>query len=430
MRSFLPSRAAITERRKKMKTNEQFTFKEKLNIIKQTIRLAENADKGIFGRMLANHVLQTVYTFLSIVIASNIIDMILSERADNGFVLLLALTTVMHLFSVAQQLFVNGRMQTHQFFKDRNLSMRFDKKLMNMDFIHLENPEKINQFYRAKEDLKCVSHIIYTFCYALCGILNTIVGIAMLVPMIFRSQTETSGFAGFVRSPWGFIAAVVISMSFEFMKTTIFGKREQAAFAKERHDKDNVLSKRIAQNLNDLVLSNYQMGKDIRLYDQSGLILNRTKAAVEYNVKNMRKMWKSVQKFSFMWQLMNVLSRAVMYAFAILRAAGGMMSVGEIVGSVYYFGLAQVGISNISEGWANTNLNLIYMKQSLDFLNTLDEKYKGTIPTEKRDDNEYEFEFKHVYFKYPNTDTFVLKDINLKWKIGEKMALVGRNGCG
>lgn len=54
----------------------------------------------------------------------------------------------------------------------------------------------------------------------------------------------------------------------------------------------------------------------------------------------------------------------------------------------------------------------------------------GSIPTEKRDDNEYEFEFHNVSFKYPASDEYVLKDINLKWRIGEKMALVGRNGSG
>lgn len=48
----------------------------------------------------------------------------------------------------------------------------------------------------------------------------------------------------------------------------------------------------------------------------------------------------------------------------------------------------------------------------------------------KRDDNEYEFEFKHVWFKYPDSEEYTLKDINLKWRIGEKMALVGKNGCG
>ena len=35
-----------------------------------------------------------------------------------------------------------------------------------------------------------------------------------------------------------------------------------------------------------------------------------------------------------------------------------------------------------------------------------------------------------MWFKYPNTEQYVLRDVNMKWRIGEKMALVGRNGCG
>lgn len=57
-----------------------------------------------------------------------------------------------------------------------------------------------------------------------------------------------------------------------------------------------------------------------------------------------------------------------------------------------------------------------------------DEKYAGSLPTEKRDDNEYEFAFHDVSFRYPASEEYVLKNTNLKWKIGEKMALVGRNG--
>lgn len=76
------------------------------------------------------------------------------------------------------------------------------------------------------------------------------------------------------------------------------------------------------------------------------------------------------------------------------------------------------------------SVDLEFMKTVFDFLDIPDEKYKGTIPTEKRDDNEYEFEFKHVWFRYPNSEQYALRDVNLKWRIGEKMALVGKNGCG
>jgi ATP-binding cassette subfamily B protein len=39
-------------------------------------------------------------------------------------------------------------------------------------------------------------------------------------------------------------------------------------------------------------------------------------------------------------------------------------------------------------------------------------------------------EFKNVFFKYPETERFVLKDFNLTIKPGEKIALVGENGAG
>ena len=34
------------------------------------------------------------------------------------------------------------------------------------------------------------------------------------------------------------------------------------------------------------------------------------------------------------------------------------------------------------------------------------------------------------HFQYPNTDTYVLKHVNLKFKVGEKLAVVGMNGSG
>jgi len=39
-------------------------------------------------------------------------------------------------------------------------------------------------------------------------------------------------------------------------------------------------------------------------------------------------------------------------------------------------------------------------------------------------------EFKHVYFKYPKEDNYVLEDITLEIKWGESIALVGENGAG
>ena len=70
------------------------------------------------------------------------------------------------------------------------------------------------------------------------------------------------------------------------------------------------------------------------------------------------------------------------------------------------------------------------MASTLEMLNVSDEMYKGKLPVEKRLDNQYEIEFRHVSFRYPGSERYALEDFSLKLRIGERMAIVGMNGSG
>ena len=65
-----------------------------------------------------------------------------------------------------------------------------------------------------------------------------------------------------------------------------------------------------------------------------------------------------------------------------------------------------------------------------DYMEIPNKMYKGSLTTEKRADREYEIEFKDVSFKYPGTDTWVLRHVNYKFKVGRRLAIVGENGSG
>lgn len=56
--------------------------------------------------------------------------------------------------------------------------------------------------------------------------------------------------------------------------------------------------------------------------------------------------------------------------------------------------------------------------------------YQGSLTVEKRNDCQYEVEFRDVSFCYPGTGRKVLDHVNLKFRIGEKLAIVGENGSG
>ena len=54
----------------------------------------------------------------------------------------------------------------------------------------------------------------------------------------------------------------------------------------------------------------------------------------------------------------------------------------------------------------------------------------GTLPVEKRDDNDYTIAFQNVSFRYPGAEDWALKDFSIRLRVGERLAVVGLNGSG
>ncbi|MDO4167786.1 MAG: ABC transporter ATP-binding protein, partial [Eubacteriales bacterium] len=74
--------------------------------------------------------------------------------------------------------------------------------------------------------------------------------------------------------------------------------------------------------------------------------------------------------------------------------------------------------------------NTKYVKMYFDFLDIQNKKYEGSLPVEKRDDDQFTIEFRNVSFRYPGSNVDVLKNFSIQFKIGERLAVVGKNGSG
>ncbi len=70
------------------------------------------------------------------------------------------------------------------------------------------------------------------------------------------------------------------------------------------------------------------------------------------------------------------------------------------------------------------------MDKTFEFLDIPNAMYQGSLTTEKRADRRYEVEFKDVSFKYPGSDIWALRHVNMKFKVGKRLAIVGENGSG
>lgn len=124
------------------------------------------------------------------------------------------------------------------------------------------------------------------------------------------------------------------------------------------------------------------------------------------------------------------LTIGLIYVFTCLKAWGGAFDAGSIA---QYVGAATAMVGNVftlTDLFGILEANTAYLDQTFEFLDIPNAMYQGSLTTEKRADRNYEVEFKEVSFHYPGSDVWALRNVNMKFKIGKRLAIVGENGSG
>lgn len=118
------------------------------------------------------------------------------------------------------------------------------------------------------------------------------------------------------------------------------------------------------------------------------------------------------------------------YLFVCVKAWAGAFGIGAVtqyVGAVTKFCTA---ISALFSIVGQLPANAKFLKVIKEFLDIPNSMYQGSLTTEKRSDRQYDVEFKDVSFRYPGTETWALRHVNMKFKVGSRLAVVGMNGSG
>ena len=127
---------------------------------------------------------------------------------------------------------------------------------------------------------------------------------------------------------------------------------------------------------------------------------------------------------------LSTLTIGFVYVFTCLKAWGGAFDIGSIT---QYVGAATALAANIHtflRELGNMETNNAYLEKTFEYLDIPNSMYQGSLTTEKRSDRQYEVEFKNVSFKYPGSELWALKNVSMKFKVGNRLAIVGENGSG
>ncbi len=160
---------------------------------------------------------------------------------------------------------------------------------------------------------------------------------------------------------------------------------------------------------------------------------------------------------------LSVLSKLCSYLAVCFYCILGAFPAGSIIKYVGYLGRLTGSIGNIFYALNSLKTNEHYLKPYLEYFDIANDMYQGSLAVEKRSDKEFEIEFRDVSFRYPESVTnndagnvqeeaaedagssaagsaeaytaqdrgqWALRNISIRLKAGERLAVVGMNGSG
>ena len=172
---------------------------------------------------------------------------------------------------------------------------------------------------------------------------------------------------------------------------------------------------------------------DVRMYDQhrnvSGIYMRKenvfgAKSQIAKASVGPKGIWAGLSEATSM------IPTGAVYLYVCLKAWGGAFGVGQVTQYIGAFTYLFTGIKDCMSSMNMMAGNSEFLETVYELLDLPNNMYQGSLTTEKRIDNKYEVEFRNVSFKYPGSEEYALRNVNLKFRVGEKLAVVGMNGSG
>lgn len=354
--------------------------------------------------------------FITLYYSAEILNQLIVKEYTAAFQTALLMCTGVLICSLLAKAFYN-RLQVIC----RTAVQRIDQKLlykaMRMEYELMETQETMDTLRRTRNSSngsgKIDSAIEYfaICCSSLCTILLALLALGTLMLQI---------------RTWDIYLLLLLAVLAVFL---IF----KNAFAKKH---GALLEKLCNENDHNNALVNYlwslfyrmETAKEIRLYHMDTLFEVKNEKLMQDPA--FRSFGKDNGKLLFQSDLLGQGLSFSAYIYVATLAMRSIISIGQVL---YMAGIILKAVDAIAQfqvDYAQLRHQLSYLNAFYDFLHLPNMHYDGTLPIEKRDDGEYEFEFRHVSFRYPQQTNDVLHDVNIRFRLKEKLAIVGMNGAG
>ena len=182
------------------------------------------------------------------------------------------------------------------------------------------------------------------------------------------------------------------------------------------------------QGYTNELMSEFQYGKEIRLYNMPTLLKSLSGSLQE----EIMEIWKKILSKRSMAEIVNLLiafgREGLVYVFLIAGVLGGELTVGDFTLYTGIFVSFSSLMTKIIESVSRVRTDSLLISDYRTFMDTPDEEEGEELSLDTQGGCTIDFE--NVSFSYPGSRRMLFDHLNVHIGKGEKIAIVGMNGAG
>ena len=283
------------------------------------------------------------------------------------------------------------------------------EKLMTCDFESLEDPGFL--------DIKEKAHrILYAEGQ----------GFGAVLDHAFNIAGKVFIFAGLV----GVLSTLNIWMVLVFVALVLLNSAVESRVQKRYVSWDiekAPIERRSAYLLN--IIENFEYGKEERIYGLKDFLISRVAKHLGESDAFYKRQTRELNKSQYFTAATSFFRDAISYIYLISKVIAGSIQIGSFtmyVGAVSQFSTA---MNDMMSSIVNIRRFGLYYDELNKYINMPQTMREGekTVDSET---GEYTIKFENVSFRYPGSEIYALKNVNITITPSEKLSIVGENGAG
>lgn len=388
--------------------------------LKQVYKEIHSIDSSLFLHVFLGVLIKAFFGYFDIIFLSFLIDNYIKYDYKHLIVLITIILLINFLF------FIFSQQNNNFLFSKRILMHNLEKTnivnfVNNMTFQSINNKAFQNDFLQYKAAVNSDGSTLFCFCEwvqnVLAGIVNVIISLA-LISSIFKHINLNQHQVLYGSIVIILIASIVCLLNVYNKKFNIKKRKINNEFLKTTYSLDTCI--------NGLINKDALM--EVQGYNAYDFVEQiSTTELKEKGIKLKKKIRFLSNRFYFVFLNTSILIFSFIILLFYIFNNSKVIPSGNVINSlagIYKFFMSTIALVMSTGQYKQIKQHLIYYfklkSKHIDIENSSN-IYLENIKT---------IEFKNVYFKYPNSSEYSLKNINFKISAGDKIAFVGQNGSG